>query len=141
MILYQLACANGHQFEAWFRDGATYDAQSAAGVVYCPLCGCSGVTKAPMAPNVATGKTGGKDSAPAEAVAEKITRAMDELRRHVEGNCDYVGEQFAEEARRIHYGEADERNIYGEATDREASELDDEGIDYWRLPPLPRRNS
>ena len=141
MILYQLACTNAHQFEAWFRDIATYDAQSAAGDVMCPFCGSTGVTKAPMAPNVATGAH--KD-ATAETrtreVAEQIMRAVHRLHRHMEENSEYVGDRFAEEARRIHFGETEERDIYGEATEGEAMDMDMDGIEFYRLPQRPRRD-
>ena len=74
-------------------------------------------------------------------MAEKILEAVDDLRENVEEHCDYVGDEFAEEARRIHYGDGEERAIYGEATDEEAEDLDEEGIDFFRLPFLRRRNS
>jgi hypothetical protein len=140
MILYRLTCSDGHQFEAWFRDGATYDAQSASGDVECPFCGSAHVTKAPMAPHLATA---GKKTAEVRAreVAEQILQAVNKLHRHVEENCDYVGDEFAEEARAIHNGDTEERDIYGEATDEEATDLDEEGIEFYRLPQRPRRDS
>ena len=70
-----------------------------------------------------------------------MRQALRELRRHVEDNCDYVGTQFAEEARKIHYGEAEERNIYGESSDEDAVSLNEEGIKVQRIPWLPRENS
>ena len=142
MILYQLACTNAHQFEAWFRNIATYDAQSAAGDIMCPFCGSTGVTKAPMAPNVATGVYKGVTTETrAREVAEQIMRAVRRLHRHVEENCEYVGDRFAEEARSIHFGETEERDIYGEATNQEASELVEDGIEFHRIPWNPRRNN
>ncbi len=142
MILYELACTNAHQFEAWFRDGATYDAQCAAGDIMCPFCGSTGVTKAPMAPNVATGAhKGATAETRAREVAEQIMRAVRRLHRHVEEFCVFVGDRFAEEARSIHFGETEERDIYGEATDKEAMELDEEGIEFHRVPFIPRRDS
>ncbi len=142
MILYQLACTNAHQFEAWFRDIATYDTQRAAGDIMCPFCGTTGVTKAPMAPNVATGAHKSATAEPrAREVAEQIMRAVRRLHRHVEENSEYVGDRFAEEARSIHFGETEERDLYGEATDEEATELDEEGIEFHRIPSIPRRNS
>ena len=142
MILYQLACTNAHQFEAWFRDIATYDAQSAAGDIMCPFCGSTGVTKAPMAPNVATGAyKGATAQTRAREVAEQILRAVHRLHSHVEENCEYVGERFAEEARSIQDGESGERNIYGEATEQEATELVEDGIEFHRIPWIPRRDS
>ena len=142
MIVYQLACTNAHQFEAWFRDIAAYDAQSVAGDVMCPYCGSTGVTKAPMAPNVATGAhKGAMAETRTRDVAEQIMRAVRRLHRHVEENSEYVGDRFAEEARRIHFGETEERDIYGEATDQEETELDEEGIEFHRIPWIPRRDS
>ena len=140
MILYRLTCGNGHQFEAWFRDSATYDAQSTSGDVECPFCGSNHVSKAPMAPHLATVK---KKTAEVRAreVAEQILQAVNKLHRHVEENCEYVGNEFAEEARAIHYGDAEERDIYGEATEAEAMDLDVEEIEFYRLPQRPRRDS
>ncbi len=147
MILYQLKCRQGHDFEAWFLNSVTYDSQQASGDVSCPHCGTTIVTKAPMAPNIARGRSGtpGAPTAPAaehraHEVAEKILEAVDGLRREVEENCDYVGDEFAEEARRIHFGETEERGIYGEASDEEAEDLDDEGVGFFRLPFMRRRN-
>lgn len=144
MISYQLKCSTGHEFEAWFPNSGSYDEQRASGDVSCPMCGDLEVMKAPMAPNVSTSK--GREStrpaheARAEEVAHEIVEAAHKLREHVEANCDNVGTEFAEEARRIHYGEAEERGIYGEATSEETQSLDDEGIEVFRLPNPPRRN-
>ena len=74
-------------------------------------------------------------------MAEQIMRAVHRLHRHVEDNCEYVGDRFAEEARNIHFGKTEERDIYGEATDQEATELDEEGIEFHRIPSIPRRDS
>lgn len=141
MILYQLKCAEGHLFEAWFRDAATYDAQSEAGEVACPFCGGHEVSKAPMAPRLAKGAQESRTvEEKATEVAESIMQAAEKLRQHVEENCDFVGDQFAEEARKIHYGETEEHGIYGTASDEEASELNDEGIEFHRLRWPVRRN-
>ena len=144
MILYQLKCQRGHDFEAWFLNGATYDIQQASGDISCPHCGTTDVTKAPMAPNIARRRSN-LSRAPgverrAQEVAEEILEAVDGMRQEVEKNCDYVGDEFAEEARRIHYGETAERGIYGEASDEEAEELDDEGVEFFRIPFFRRRN-
>lgn len=142
MILYQLRCADGHQFEAWFRDSLAFDSQNASGHVECPYCGGTHVRKAPMAPHLARGRNSDSASeARAREVAEQILRAVSNLRRHVEDNCDYVGDKFAEEARDIHYGETEERPIYGEASDDEVQDLAEEGVEFHRLPGLPRRDS
>jgi hypothetical protein len=144
MILYQLKCQRGHEFDAWFLNGATYDSQLATSDITCPHCGTTDVVKALMSPSIARSRmgSGGQEETESRAkeVAEKILEAVDSLREKVEENCDYVGDTFAEEARRIHYGETEDRDIYGEATDKESSELDEEGVDFFRL-PFPRRRN
>jgi hypothetical protein len=138
MILFDLRCAKGHVFEAWFRDSASYDGQAKSGAVACPACGSRKVEKAPMAPRI--GKSSEVKSQMATELAE-MKRQLQELRAQVESNCDYVGPKFAEEARRIHHGEVAHRDIYGEATDDEAKELTDEGVEFARIPWLPRHDS
>jgi hypothetical protein len=139
MILFDLRCAKGHVFEAWFRDNASYDSQAKAGAVACPACGNRKVEKAPMAPRIGKGSDVTRQQMAAELAETK--RQLQELRAKVESNCDYVGGRFAEEARRIHHGEVAHRDIYGEATDDEAKELSDEGIEFARIPWLPRHDS
>jgi hypothetical protein len=132
MILFALRCASDHEFEGWFRDGAAFDRQSAGGKIACPQCGDTAVTKAPMAPRVARSRSAEVTPSPAQ-----LRKALQELRRHVETNCENVGERFAEEARRIHYGESDPRGIYGEASADDAKDLAEEGIEVNRIPWLP----
>ncbi|MSP83548.1 MAG: DUF1178 family protein, partial [Alphaproteobacteria bacterium] len=98
----------------------------------CPLCGDGKIVKAPMAPNVATRK--GRDDVPTDAAKRTAMAYMHAVREHVTKNFDPVGEKFAEEARKIHYGETDKRNIYGRATPNEAKELRDEGVEFGELP-------
>lgn len=156
MIVFDLKCRKDHVFEAWFPDSASFAEQAEGGKVLCPVCGSRKVTKALMAPNLAGGKgraAGSEPSAGSErsqgkaashADSEKageMRRRLRELRDHVEKNCDYVGDRFAEEARRIHYGETDPRGIYGETSEAESSALKDEGIEVARIPWLPRENS
>ena len=129
MILFTLRCAAGHEFEGWFRDGDGFEAQQKAGEITCPQCGDSQVEKALMAPNI----TRSRGKTPALSPAQ-LRAALVELRRQVETNCDYVGERFAEEARKIHYGEADPHGIYGEASADESRELAEEGIEVGRIP-------
>ena len=138
MIRYQLRCAEDHQFEAWFRDSATYDQQEAEGAIACPLCGDDQVSKAIMAPAIGRGREAAETAMKAK---QDALRQLAELRRKVEENCDYVGPQFAEEARKIHYGEVETRAIYGETTPGEAEELTDEGIGFATIPWLPRSDS
>lgn len=138
MILFELRCRAGHQFEGWFRDGGTFEAQAAAGEIGCPVCGDTEVAKALMAPRIGKGKAADVAHAKAVAMAAETRTKLAELRKHVEENFDYVGPRFAEEAKAIHYGETKVRDIYGEATDREAEELNEEGIKVGRIPWLPR---
>ena len=126
MIKYTVQCATSHAFEGWFKDSTTFDKQAKKGHVTCPVCGDTKITKAPMAPRL--GKSVGKET------SNRMAEAAKALRAEVENNCDYVGSQFTEEARRIHYGEADARGIYGEATLDDAKALDDEGIPVLPLP-------
>lgn len=146
MIRYALTCREGHGFEAWFRDSATFDAQRAAGLVACAVCGGADVEKALMAPGVsrpaekraADQPAATALSAPPEAPA---ARALAELRRRLEADADYVGRRFAAEARRLHAeGAPESRPIWGEATPQEARALLAEGVPVAPLPPLPRRN-
>ena len=145
MIRYALLCEKDHEFDGWFSSSSGFDAQVAAGDVLCPHCGSSKVRKALMAPSIGKniGKVASKDAAastPAE-MAQKIRGVMLALKKHVEENCDYVGDAFAEEARRIHYGETEHRDIYGEATPEEALELIEGGVEVAPLPVTPRRRA
>jgi len=129
MIRFSLRCAVGHEFEGWFRNGEGYEAQQKAGEIACPECGGTCIEKALMAPSIGRSREAGPPISPAQ-----LRTALIELRRQVESGSDYVGPQFAEEARRIHYGESDPRGIYGEATEAESRELADEGIKFGRIP-------
>ena len=136
MIVFNLKCSAGHAFEAWFKDGAAYERQAAAGAVECPECGDTSVEKALRAPKL--GKGAAAQRADMTAQAKELLRTM---RKSVEAHCDYVGPRFAEEARKIHYGEADARGIYGEASEAEAKSLRDEGVEVGRIPWLPREDA
>ena len=136
MILFALRCAHGHEFEAWFRDGDGFEAQQNAGEIACPDCSDTSVEKAVMAPRLGRSR----ESVPAMSPAQ-FRAALVELRRQIETNCDYVGNRFAEEARRIHYGEIDAHSIYGEASEGESQELADEGISFGRIPWIPTTDS
>ncbi|MBT9291184.1 DUF1178 family protein [Prosthecodimorpha staleyi] len=166
MIHYALICPTEHEFEGWFRSSSDFEAQAAAGHVSCPVCGSTQVARALMAPNVqpARGRAAvpatetATGSAPAPAAAPvpvpaaaaappavvaphpaqaALLAALKEIRAKVLENADYVGADFAEEARRIHYGESEQRGIYGEASAEEAEALIEEGIDVHALPILP----
>ena len=151
MIVFDLKCGKDHVFEAYFADSAAYEQQAEAGEIACPYCGDVEVAKAPMAPNIAVNNKarGEPETAPAKVPARKPTppemaRAIGTLRRmrtHIEQNFDHVGERFPEEARKIHYGEVERRNIYGDATKEEVGELADEGIEVGEVPWVPRHDA
>ena len=154
MIVYELRCGAGHGFEAWFRNSDTYDQQHDAKQISCPICGDEDVSKAPMAPRIGRSDRGEREAvreraqssdAPAPGMApEQMRMVMSkiaELNDHIAKTCDYVGKTFAEEARKIHYGEKEHREIYGEATPTEAAELREEGIAVATVPWIKRSDS
>jgi hypothetical protein len=143
MIRYDLICDKGHEFDGWFSDSASYDTQARRGFVECAHCGSSKIQKQLMAPNVSP-KSNRRSvpsqpmmAGPADPRLQAMVAMMREMRTHVEKNAENVGENFAKEARKIHYGETDERGIYGNATRDEAIALIEEGIDVHPLPRLP----
>ena len=142
MIKYELKCrACTHQFEGWFVDSAGYDEQAKADEVLCPICASTDTGKAIMAPNIARRRGADDSSMSASQSGVQIRSAMRELRKEIEANSDNVGEDFPEEARKIHYGEAEERSIHGEASLSEAKDLVEEGIDVVPVPLLPKSDA
>ena len=152
MICFSLRCQNNHEFESWFKDGAAHDRMAAASMIECPVCGDTHVTKALMAPAIPK-KRAMKirpEAAPTpEAAPEaprlaagpmpaQIVALLQRMRHEVEKSCDYVGQDFAKEARRIHEGEVEPRGIYGEASEADTEALREDGIDVARLPWVPR---
>jgi hypothetical protein len=132
MIKYDLVCRKDHRFEGWFGSSSAFDDQAAKGSVVCPVCNSRKVTKAPMAPSVS--KSSAVDAAPDPV---KLREALVKLRKHVESTAEHVGDRFADEVRAIHYGDADDRPIYGEATPDEGKALKDEGIPVTAIPWIP----
>ena len=154
MIRYALICDAAHEFESWFASSASFEEQAKRGFVTCPVCNSAKVERAVMAPNVARTDLGPKVpgpvvEAPAPAAAapapvalmsekEQAFREMvTALHRHVSENAEHVGPRFADEALKIHHGEAEERAIYGEATPDDARMLHEEGVEFLPLPRLP----
>ncbi|TWG90275.1 hypothetical protein L598_000700000310 [Mesorhizobium sp. J18] len=137
MIRFALTCEQDHEFEAWFRNNDDFDAQKQRKLVTCPHCGSTKVEKGLMAPAVSTGR---KKAQMAFAMGEEQKRVMAQLKalaEKIRENADYVGDRFAEEARRIHFGEAEARGIYGEATLEQARSLAEEGVEFMPLPTFP----
>jgi len=135
MIKYDLTCRKDHRFEGWFASSSAFDAQADEGKISCPICNSRKITKAPMAPSVA--KSGSIKSSTKALTPAAMRAALVELRRHVETNAENVGDAFAEEARAIHHGEAEDRPIYGDATAEEGEALAEEGISVARIPWVP----
>ena len=147
MIRYDLICAKGHEFDGWFSDSAAYDLQAKRGFVECSHCGSNKVQKQLMAPGIPA-KSNRKPETPQAMVAgpvdprmKAMLQMMREMRAHVEKTAENVGDKFAEEARKIHYGEKEERGIYGNATRDQARDLIDEGIEVHPLPRLPEEGN
>jgi hypothetical protein len=154
MIHYQLRCGADHKFDGWFKDSAAFDAQVERSLVSCPECGSTQVHRALMAPSIGrkrvivdqTGEPAvvpAADPAPAEqkvaaGMPDQVRAVLQRLRAEIERTGDYVGPAFAEEARRIHRGESEQRSIYGESSPAEAEALADEGIEVAQIPWIPR---
>ncbi|MDR3533223.1 MAG: DUF1178 family protein [Rhodopila sp.] len=154
MIHYQLRCAKDHGFDGWFKDSASFEKQAKRGLIECPECGGTDVERALMAPALAKrdaapmpvaapAPPAGPPAASTEKVAAgrlpaQMLAALQRMRAEVEKNCDYVGSEFADEARKIHRGEVEARGIYGETTDEQAESLADEGISVAKIPWVPR---
>ena len=136
MIRYALKCELDHGFEAWFSASADYDDQAARGLIECPFCGSRDIGKQIMAPAVAGTRKSAMSADPA-ALQTMMMQAAREVRSHVEQNFDYVGDAFAREARDIHEGRSEKREIYGEATPAEVKKLRDDGVPCAPLPVLP----
>jgi hypothetical protein len=152
MIRYALHCEHDHTFESWFQSSSAYESQVKRNLVDCPICGSTKIEKAIMAPRVVGKKAREANlpvpAAPAEVAAPAPTSLMmaqerelraklKELRDHITKSADNVGEQFPNEARKMHYGDIEHRPIYGEASPQEARELIEEGIEVAPLPVLP----
>jgi len=152
MKVFDLRCAHEHTFEGWFGSEDDYLSQQARGLVSCPVCGDTGIVRVPSAPRLNLSGATGRDTSsntPAAAPAAQshaplppeVAEAQRQIQslwmkavRHVIANTEDVGKNFAEEARKIHYQEAPERNIRGVATREETEALADEGIDVMALP-------
>ena len=141
MIQYALQCSNGHRYDAWFKSAAAYDEQQARGIVNCAVCGEAHVEKAPMAPAVARTDHERVPLSSAHPEAKKFREMLREYRKKVTTEADYVGDRFAEEARKIHFEEVEARGIYGEATRDEVAALLDDGVDFLPLPDIPEEHN
>ncbi|MEM7213376.1 MAG: DUF1178 family protein [Pseudomonadota bacterium] len=147
MIRYTLKCENDHDFESWFRSSEAFETLSKAGQVTCGHCGSAKVEKAIMAPAVSgTKKKSAQTPAPVAEDAPLSTpsnpaeTALRQMREHLKKNSDYVGTEFASEARKMHDGETDQRSIWGEATVADAKSLHEDGVPVAPLPFISRQD-
>ena len=152
MIHYSLVCEKEHEFEGWFGSSEDFERQRDRGLVACPSCGSVKIDRGLMAPSVSTSKQKAARREPATAPEQpmqtsqmsglsaeqrQLMSKMRELRDKITANAEDVGNRFSEEARKIHYGDAEARGIYGKAELQEAAELVEEGIEIFPLPQLP----
>jgi hypothetical protein len=157
MISYMLKCCHGHAFEGWFGSSGDFEDQQMRGLMTCPICETSDVRKGLMTPQLPRKSNQQKAAQKQAAIPSHIRFAqgkseisskdiaalyahMREVQNTIVNNCDDVGNCFAEEARKIHYGETEERGIYGKASSEEAEELAEEGIEAIAVPWLPPEN-
>jgi hypothetical protein len=157
MIHYDLRCGDGHVFDGWFKSSAAFDTQALAGLVECPMCGGTAITRALMAPRLSKNTPAPALALPPKAEPDKavvapeamavggvpalpdqVRAVLQRIRAEVEQKCDYVGTRFADEARAMHSGESKRRAIYGETTPDQAEALAEDGIDVARIPWVPR---
>ena len=137
MIRFSLHCDHGHEFEGWFRDNADFDRQTERRLVSCPACNSPDIQKSLMAPAVSTSRAKEQVAVAANEAQKQVLEQMRELARKVRENADYVGDQFAEEARKIHFGETEARGIYGEASKEDVHSLIEDGVEVMPLPVFP----
>ena len=162
MIHYTVRCSHDHEFDGWYKDSGAFDRLAKRGLVECPTCGDTKIARALMAPAVSTREAlpapipTAAPPAPASAaqppmqpagppmamaggpIPDQMRAMLQRMRAEVEKSCDYVGPAFADEARKIHRGESEQRSIYGETTQDQAEALSDEGIEFARIPWVPR---
>jgi len=151
MIKFTLKCSNTHRFDSWFRSGEAFEQLSSAKLVGCPVCGDTAVKKTIMTPRINAARKQASQPAPAKtqgsnlhaltAPASPAEAAMAELKKKIQQHSEYVGDDFARQARAIHDGDAPQRSIYGEANGEEAKQLIEDGVPVAPLPFMPTRKT
>ena len=140
MIKYKLQCKNLHQFESWFSSSDAYEKLNKGKLLSCEICGSDSISKSLMSPSVNS-----KENKPLKEVLKpnlnKEQIILKELKKEIEKNCEYVGENFEKEARAIHFGDSPERSIYGKTTIKEAKSLYEDGIPVTPLPWIDRKTN
>ena len=141
MIHYSLVCDKSHKFDGWFSNAAAYESQKTRGLVTCPICLTNAVDKALMAPAIGRAGSERVSLSIGHPQHAQLREAMVALRNKVTSEADYVGDKFAEEARKIHFKEVDKRGIYGEASREEVAALVEDGVDFMPLPSIPEEHN
>lgn len=155
MIRYSLKCGNAHGFEGWFASSGDYDGQRDSKLVECPVCRSHDITKELMTPSVSTSRAKERRHQKAAGAGQtavlqpeghgsekrEMLQKMRELREKILAGSENVGNRFSEEARKIHFGEAQARGIHGLTSLEEAAELIDEGIEIMPVPDLPEERN
>lgn len=137
MIRYDLICSNNHKFESWFKDSKSFKEQANSHDILCPTCNDSHINKALMAPSIPKKINIKKDDVLLDNKTQSINNTIKTIRSKIKENSEYVGKEFPEVARKIHYNEEDSRSIYGEASLDDVNDLKDEGIDVIQIPDAP----
>ena len=140
MIKYKLQCKNLHQFESWFRSSDDYEKLNNEKMLTCAICGSKSISKSLMSPSVSSIEKK-RIKKTLKTIPSKEEKLIKELKKEVEINCEYVGDNFEKEARAIHYGDSPERSIYGKTTYKEAKSLYDDGITVTPLPWVDRKTN
>jgi hypothetical protein len=144
MIIFDLQCMNDHRFEGWFKNTSEFELQLSGEMIHCPVCGTEQVAKVPSASHLRLGKAN-----PQQDITPQTKPALSspdrnvllrKLRDYVKQNFEDVGNEFASEAKRMHYGEIEERDIRGNATKNEVEELHEEGVMAFPLPDFPDKD-
>ena len=133
MIKYKLKCKDKHEFESWFSDSKEFEKLRSKNMIECSFCKTKSVTKSIMSPRIATKEEKAKNKESLKEI-EKIRKDLLKMRKFVEKNFEYVGNQFPREVRNIYYDKRKNKNIYGNATPEETQELSEEGIELTTIP-------
>jgi len=140
MITYDLICKNGHNFEGWFETGSDFNSQLEAGLISCPLCGNTSISKllSPVGYIKKAGEPSDKKKSEADQNIKLIEESLQKISAYFEKNFENVGHDFAKTALKIHYGAEEPRNIRGNATEEEKKTLEKEGVNFLDIPIIKK---
>ena len=133
MIKYNLKCKNKHEFESWFSDSKEFEKLKSKNMIECIFCKTKSVKKSIMSPKIVSKKQREKENISLHEI-RKIKKNLQKMRKFVEKNFEYVGDNFPHEVRSIYYDKRKNKNIYGNVTEEETKELSEEGIELTTIP-------